>query len=248
MAAEAPAAPLPLKIVCLETYWGDHQRRLFQDTSVRPFLQALGSQFYPPIRVAHRFVDSMAHLSHYTGYPDGLLWRDPEVFDAPVFYLSFHGSPGELRSAMECVSASVLCKAFESWGGHYANLVHFGACSVFAGDAGQAFAREFLATSSCRAITGYATDIDWMDSMVTDLLFLKRFFSDADPWRNIRRIHESVLADFVPARRLGFQLHTREPAPAITGAAQPAASAATLGTPLLETARQRLRQIFSTRR
>lgn len=49
MAAEAPIAPVPLKIVCLET-WGDHQTRLFQNTSVRPFLEALGSQFYPPIR------------------------------------------------------------------------------------------------------------------------------------------------------------------------------------------------------
>lgn len=207
----APEAPVPLKIVCLETYWGDHQTRLFQNTSVRPFLEALGSQFYPPIRVAHRFVESMAHLSHYTGYPDGLLWQDREVFDAPVFYLSFHGSPGELRSSMENVGAGFLCKAFENWGGHYANLVHFGACSVFAREDGQAFAREFLDVSCCRAITSYGTEIDWMDSMVTDLLFLKRFFNDPDPWTNIRRIHESVLADFLPARSLDFQLHVREP-------------------------------------
>ena len=106
-----PHASVPPKIICLETYWGDHQTRLFQNTSVRPFLEALGAQFYPPIRVAHRFVESIPHLSHYTGYPDGLLWRDPEVFDAPVFYLSFHGSPGELRSSMENVGARFLCSA-----------------------------------------------------------------------------------------------------------------------------------------
>ena len=47
--------------------------------------------------------------------------------------------------------------------------------------------------------------------MVTDLLFLKRFFIDPDPWRNIAAIHESVLADFAPARSLGFRLYAAEP-------------------------------------
>jgi hypothetical protein len=49
-----------------------------------------------------------------------------------------------------------------------------------------------------------------MDSMMTDLLFLRRFFDDRDPWKNIRRIHRAVLADFAPARRLGYELHTRD--------------------------------------
>ena len=78
--------------------------------------------------------------------------------------------------------------------------------------------------SCCRAITGYATDIDWMDSMVTDLLFLKRFFGNEDPWANIERIHASVLDDFAPARRLGFQLYVREPAAVQPAAPAPAAA------------------------
>jgi hypothetical protein len=208
----AKRAGAPRKIVCLETYWGDHDVRLFQNTSVRPFLEALSSRFDPPIQIAHRFVESMAQLSNYTSYPDGLLWRDRDVFDSPVFYLSFHGSPGALRSSLESIGANALCKAFEGWGGKYANLVHFGACSVFAGRAGRKFARDFLAASDCRAVLGYTTDVDWMDSMMTDLLFLRRFFNDPDPWKNIRRIHRAVLADFAPARRLGYELHTRDPA------------------------------------
>ncbi len=208
-----PDLSAPRKLVCLETYWGDHSERLFQNTSVRPFLEALGSQLYPPLRVAHRFVESGAQLAGYAARPDGLLWRDQDVFDAPVFYLSFHGSPGALRSGPERVEAAALCRAFEGWGEKYANLIYFGACSVFAGRAGQRFARDFLAASGCRAILGYATDMDWMDSMVTDLLFLRRFFRDSEPWRNIRPIHRSVLGDFAAARRLKFQLHeAREPA------------------------------------
>ena len=77
----------------------------------------------------------------------------------------------------------------------------------FAGRTGRKFERDFLAASGCRAIIGYTTDVGWMDSMFTDLLFLHRFYSDDDPWTNIRAIHESVLADFVPAQQLGYELH-----------------------------------------
>jgi hypothetical protein len=209
--ADWTSAPAPRKIICFETYWGDHDARLFQNTSVLPFLQALSSQLQPPLQIAHRFVESAAHLSSYTAYPHGLLWQDPDVFDVPVYYLSFHGSPGELRSSLEHVAGGLLCRSFEGWGAKYPNLVHFGACSVFGGEDGERFAREFLAASCCRAITGYRSDVDWMESMLTDLLFLKRLFSDSDPWKNIAAIHESVLADFAPARTLGFQLYTAEP-------------------------------------
>lgn len=207
--ASPPSASAPRKIVCLETYWGDHKGSLFQKTSVLPFLEVLAAHFDPPIRVAHRFVDSMAHLSHYTARPAGLLWRDADVFDAPVFYLSFHGSPGTLLSSLESIGADTLCKAFEGWGRQYRNLVHFGACSVLAGRSGRKFARDFLAASQCQAITGYTTDVDWVDSMLTDLLFLRRFFLDADPWANLQSIHKSIRADFAPARRLGYELHMR---------------------------------------
>ena len=199
----------PRKIVCLETYWGDHNVRLFQNRSVRLFLEALASLFDPPIRVAHRFVDSAAHLAHYTAYPEGLLWRDAEVFDAPLFYLSFHGAPGVLRSSIERIGSEVLFKAFEGWGGKYANMVHFGACSVFAGREGRKFARDFLEASKCRAVLGYSTDVDWMDSMVADLLFLQRFYRDADPWTNLKLIHQSVLKDFPRAKSLGYELYVR---------------------------------------
>ena len=208
--------PAPRKIVCLETYWGDHRGRLFHDTSVLPFLRALGGYFDPPVRIAHRFVESLSHLSNYVRYPDGLCWRDDEAFDAPIYYLSFHGSPGAIRSTLERLEGRILCESFQAWGGKYDNLVHFGACSVFAGPEGQQFARDFLEASRCRAILGYTTEIDWMESMLTDLLFLRRFFLDADPWANLPAIYQSVIADFAPARRLGYELHQRQDDPPAT--------------------------------
>jgi hypothetical protein len=200
--------PAPRKIVCLETYWADHEVRLFRERSVLPFLNALAGQFDPPLRIAHRFVDSFAELQHYARRPDGLLWRDSETFDTPLYYLSFHGAPGTLITSRERIGAGALLETFRGWGQHHPNMVHFGACRLLEGPEGQQFARDFLAVSRCRAITGYTSDVDWTESMMADLLFLRRFFLDSDPWADVRRIHDSVLEDFVPARRLGCVLHS----------------------------------------
>ncbi len=200
----------PRKLLCLETYWSDHGARAFSSESVQPFFQGLAAQLDPPLRIAHRFVESPAQFLAYTRRRGGLLWRDPEIFDAPVYYLSFHGSPGTVRTALARLGPARLCKAFEGWGRAYDNLVYFAACSVLAGSAGRRFAEQFLERSGCRAVVGYTADVDWIESMLTDLLFLQRFYGDAAPWRNLRAIHESVLTDFAPAHRLGFTLYTRD--------------------------------------
>jgi len=199
----------PRKLVCLETYWADRSREIFRDRSVRPFFEALGAQFDPPLAIAHRFLDSPTQLAAYTRRKRGLLWRDPQSFDTPVFYLSFHGSPGKIHTTLAKIGPAMLCRAFAGWGSAYDNLVYFGACSVFRGARGERFAQDFLKASGCRAIVGYTTDVNWMDSMLADLLFLRRFYADVAPWKNLADIHASVLEDFAPARRLGHVLHLR---------------------------------------
>lgn len=196
----------PRKLVCLETYWGDHQERAFRAPSVLPFFEGLARQLDPPLAIAHRHVGTLSQLAAYTRRHEGILWRDPEAFDAPVYYLSFHGSPGRIHTALARLGPAALVRAFAGWGEHYDNLVYFGACSVFAGKRGERFAANFLEASRCRAVLGYATDVDWMESMLADLLFLRRFYADRDPWRNLAAIHASVLEDFAPARRLGLRL------------------------------------------
>ena len=199
----------PRKLVCLETYWGDHQARAFRAPSVLPFFEGLGRLLEPPLAIAHRHVGTLSQLAAYTRRNEGVLWRDPEAFDAPVYYLSFHGSPGRIHTALARLGPATLTRAFAGWGESYDNLVYFGACSVFAGKRGERFAAEFLKASRCRAVLGYATDVDWMESMLADLLFLRRFYADADPWRRLEAIHASVLEDFAPARRLGLRLYQR---------------------------------------
>jgi hypothetical protein len=200
----APSRP-PAKLVCLESYWNEH---LFQTYSVKGFFEAMAPLVHPPLAVAHRFVDSGASLEHYAKR-GGVLWRQRELFDVPIFYLAFHGIPGGVKPMLEHLGGERLCQTFAGYGaaGHR-NLVYFAACNVLRGARGAAFAREFLRSSGVRAVIGYTTSVDWMASLVADMLFLQRFYSDPSPWRNLRRIFMSVQRDYPHARRLGHTLVT----------------------------------------
>jgi hypothetical protein len=197
---------VPRKLVCLETYWNE---KLFQSFSVKGFLESMAPLLDPPLQVAHRFVDSEAGLAYYAKRPGGLLWRRSELFDAPVYYLAFHGKPGTVVSLNGNIGAQPLIEAFEAYGRGYDNLVYFAACSVLRGKRGREFARDFLRKTGVRAVIGYTTRVDWMASLVADLLFLHRFYGDPSPWRNLRRIFASVQRDYPRASALGHTLITR---------------------------------------
>jgi hypothetical protein len=198
----------PPKLVCLESYWND---KLFQTFSVKGFFEAMAPLVQPPLTVAHRFVESEGGLAYYTRRPGGVMWRQSELFDAPVYYLAFHGEPGAVSPVLGGIGADRLCEAFAGYGGGgYRNLVYFAACSVLRGAEGRRFARSFLRATEVRAVIGYATRVDWMASLVADLLFLHRFYSDPAPWRNLRRIFNSVQRDYPRAKRLGHTLVMRD--------------------------------------
>jgi hypothetical protein len=195
----------PPKLVCLESYWNE---RMFQTFSVKGFFEAMAPLVHPPVTVAHRFVESESGLAYYTRR-GGVLWRQEELFDTPVFYLAFHGAPGAVKSVLGRIGAERLCDAFSGYGDNgYRNLVYFAACNVLRGQAGRRFARDFLKATGVRAIVGYTTTVDWMASLVADMLFLHRFYSDPSPWRNLRRIFASVQRDYPRARRMGHTLVT----------------------------------------
>ena len=198
----------PAKLVCLESYWNE---RLFQTFSVRGFFEAMAPLLHPPLVIGHRFVESEQGLAYYTRRPDGVMWRSRELFDAPIYYLAFHGRPAAVSSTLGRIGAERLCEAFAGYGrGGYRNLVYFAACNVLRGARGRRFARDFIEATGVRAVIGYTTTVDWMASLVADLLFVHRFYSAPAPWRNLRRIFASVQRDYPRARRLGHTLVTRD--------------------------------------
>src|SRR5205085_12586960 len=139
----AGAVKAPRKLVCLVSYWDE---QMFQHFSVKPFLEGMAPLVQPPLTVAHRFVDSGAGLAYYLRRPGGLMWRQKELFDAPVYYLAFHGRAGSVRAVAEQISGDQLIEAFGGYGGGgYRNLVFFAPCNVFRGQRGLDFARRFIA-------------------------------------------------------------------------------------------------------
>ena len=175
---------------------------------MKGFFEAMAPLLQPPLTVAHRFVESEGGLAYYLQRPGGVAWRQSELFDAPVYYLAFHGKAASVTSLLGGISGPRLCEAFAGYGG-YKNLVYFAACNVLRGKRGWQFARSFLESTGVRAVIGYTRPVDWMASMVADLLFLHRFYGDPAPWRNLRRIFASVQRDYPRARRLGHTLITR---------------------------------------
>jgi hypothetical protein len=198
------------KLVCLESYWN---QELLTTKSVKGFFESLATLIQPRLQLAHRFVESERGLSYYASYPDGVLWKLPEFWATPIYYLAFHGEPGSVKSVLDRIGAATLLDAFRDYGKcGYNNLVYFAACNVLGGPEGERFARDFLAASGCHAIIGYTTNIDWMQSLVTDMLFLQRFYTNDNPWQNLAAIFESVLQDYRPAKALGYTLLTSEDA------------------------------------
>jgi hypothetical protein len=176
---------------------------------MKGFFEAMAPLLHPPLTLAHRFVESEAGLAYYAKRPDGVMWRNRELFDTPVYYLAFHGKPGAVSPLIGHIEARRLCDAFAGYGdGGYKSLAYFACCSVLRGEKGRRFAREFLDISGVKAVIGYATRVDWMASLVADMLFLHRFYRDPAPWRNLRRIFNSVQRDYPAARRLGHTLVT----------------------------------------
>jgi hypothetical protein len=193
---------IPMKLVCLESSW---EKRVFHNTSVKGFFESLGPLTHPPLHVAHRYVESSRHLAHYTRKPDGLLWTDANAWDAPIFYLAFHGSPGAVETVLERIDSREICEAFRDYG-DYLCIIYIGSCSVLAGAAGEAFGDDLVKASGARAVIGYTTNVDWMNSLVVDMLFLYRFYRHGDPWNHLADIFDSVLKDFGPAREMGYTL------------------------------------------
>jgi len=108
---------------------------------------------------------------------------------------------------LDRIGSETLLEAFRGYGKcGYRNLVYFAACNVLYGSEGDKFARDFLAVSGCRAVIGYTTNVDWMQSLVTDMLFLQRFYTDPDPWNSLAAIFASVKEDYRPAEALGYTL------------------------------------------
>lgn len=191
------------KICCLESYWNQNMTDSF---SVRPFLKSIGWMNNKDIVLAHRFFESGEGLSHYTQFPDGLIWQDPKLAGIDVFYIAAHGKPGGLKTYVTEIESEELIKAFNGLD-RYNNIVYFGGCEVLGGEKGKKFAEKFLQKTGTAAVIGYTKEVFWVDSMIIDTLFLSRFFSiDGNQYEQLQALYDSVIYDYPRAKECGFSM------------------------------------------
>ena len=86
----------------------------------------------------------------------------------PILYLAFHGFPQEIKLKNGSVTLDDLEKMLA--GSCKGRIVHFGSCSTL--DAHGHRLNRFLRNTNALAVSGFKTEIDWLQSTVFDLFFL----------------------------------------------------------------------------
>jgi len=188
-------------IVCLESYWSYN---IFNAFTMKPYLQNLGFMVQENIEIAHRFIDCGLGLRYYIN----VLMQD-QIF-APIIYIATHGNPlGNLEVSFEGeITTDEICKAFKGFG-TYPVVVVFSSCQLLKGDKGREFAQEFLKASGAIAVVGYTKEVNFIDSIIIETMFLSRFFMVPNPFGSLSLIYESVLEDYKIAKDSGFTIFVK---------------------------------------
>ncbi len=196
------------KMMILESNWDSEN--VFNQISVYPFLsnisQILGEK--QPIKVGYRHFDSVRGLRYYTQFPEGKIWNDPSCWGTSVFYIAAHGRTTSLLPTMDVIRKDGLMDTLKGFDA-YPSIIFLSSCGVLAGEEGERFGYDLLGSSGARAIFGYESQwVEFLDSTIIDLLFISRFFEidGINPFDRLKDIYNSVLADYKPAKELGFKM------------------------------------------
>lgn len=199
------------KMMILESNWESED--VFNNISVYPFLSnmsnLLGNQY--PIKVGHRYFDSVRGLKYYVQYPEGKLWSDPNAFGTSVFHIATHGGPTSILTTLDIIRKDGLLDSLKGFDA-YPNILFFSGCGVFCGTDGDDFGYDLLGSSGTRAILGYKSQyVEFSLGLITELLFLNRFFliEDEDPFNRLNDVYNSVMNDFKPAQAMEFTMYLR---------------------------------------
>ena len=191
-------------IFCVESYWSD---ALTDESSVRGLLQSLSGA--RGLRTAHRVVHGREALLDRLKQ-----WSSPRSRAFGVCYLAFHGSPGTLYAGDDEVTLDDIASTLQ--GRCAGRRLHLGACSTGAVD--EADLRELRRVTGAQWVSGYTTDVDWIESAALDLILLDWLADDTAPPAAVRRALFGWCEGL--AQRLGLVTVTRsEVRAAIAGAA-----------------------------
>lgn len=149
-----------MKIFCLEGEW---EKSLKPKYSVESYLKYLEEAF--SVRYIYRKVNSSVSLQKYLNI---LVQKRYE--DYRVIYLAFHGnSKGIELDHSEFLNLDQLVElAGDSF---QDRIIHFGSCRTLLGSESKLL--DFKRSTGARIVSGYSRSVDFFDSSLLDMAFLK---------------------------------------------------------------------------
>lgn len=149
-----------MKIFCLEGEW---EKSLKSKYSVESYLKYLDEAF--AVEYIYRKVNSSFSLQKYLKTLETKRYQDYKVI-----YLAFHGnSKGIEIDHTEFIDLEQLSElagaSFED------RIIHFGSCRTLLGS--DTKLQNFKKCTGARMISGYTKTIDFFDSYLLDMVFLK---------------------------------------------------------------------------
>ena len=196
---------MPRGIFCIETVWLEDA----DQTSVRPILQFLKDS-YLDVPFIHRTALTMEEFVFQLER-----WTELEAPDYPILYLGYHGDAGNISLA-EGYDGILNQVTFEAMSDQLAQVcmnrvVHFSSCCTL--DLETQTANTFLAQTEASAVSGYTMEVDWIQSLAFDLMYLERMqyggMNNLTP-NVMHGCRASLMQDYpyISLRRhLGFKLH-----------------------------------------
>lgn len=178
------------KIFCLEGEW---EKSLKPKYSVESYLKYLDEIL--GIRYIYRKVNSPDSLRKYLK----ALKRN-EYEDYKMVYLAFHGKTSQIE--LDHIDALNLDQLAEIAGDSFNNrIIHFGSCRTLLGSETRLL--EFKKSTGAIMISGYTKSVDFFDSSLLDMAYLKKIVSYKDP----RDIEEFLKKNHpILVKRLGFKV------------------------------------------
>ena len=157
-------------IFCIEDEWS---RKNTDGFSAKPFLKALkwyhGIDF--ELRPANNKADLLSRVEDWAGAD----WK------YSILYFWLHGSPNAISIGDDEVSLEEIGEIVAG-SCERACLIHFGSCSTL-----KLTNDDFLEKSDAAAVSGYRVNVDWIDSLAFDMLYMhcvqrvvSRFDQDGD--------------------------------------------------------------------
>lgn len=184
-------------VFCLEGEWDADLRKRTSVLPVLELLERLGA-----IKAIHRKVATTGEVEHYLN-----LWGQARYNDYLVLYLAAHGDKGWLAwSSRNHTNLDDLAEVLgESAAGCY---IHLGSCLTLFNEKQ---ASSFVEKTGVRALLGFRTSVDWVESAAFETLLLSKLAEYAPTRRRAGTFFNGIMAlqgDL--ARRLKFVMVTAD--------------------------------------